>query len=443
MTNARRDGQYLLIIGCALFVLLGLALEARSSSAMTDVKAIYAAARCLVKHQDPYQVGNYLSIYRGEGGPGEHDNPGDAIMTLYPYPPTTFCITVPLALLPWGVVHVFWLIFTAGSLIFASLLIWNVGAEYAPVISGCLICLFLANSELVLILGNAAGIAVSLCVIAAWCFIRRRFEFAGIACLAIGLLLKPHVTGLIWCYFLLAGGTYRKRSLQTLVLAIALFVPVIGWLTYVAPHWMQELNSNVSALSMRGEINDPGPHSGGGHDLGMIIDLQEAISFFRDEPQFYNPATYIVCGALLLIWSFHALKARPAPGREWLGLAAIAALSLLPVYHRQYDARLLLFTIPACVQLVAEGGVVSIIALFVTTTGVLITGELFWALYLEVLGKTDLGLSQRWFEALQVFPIPVILLVVAVFYLWVFARRAHVSLPKPTSEEAPKHTLIA
>ena len=36
-------------------------------------------------------------------------------------------------------------------------------------------------------------------------------------CLAISLMLKPHDAGLVWLYFLLAGGIYRKRALQALV----------------------------------------------------------------------------------------------------------------------------------------------------------------------------------------------------------------------------------
>ena len=43
-----------------------------------------------------------------------------------------------------------------------------------------LLCLFLLGSELLLEFGNAAGIAISLCVIAVWCFLKDRFVSAGI-----------------------------------------------------------------------------------------------------------------------------------------------------------------------------------------------------------------------------------------------------------------------
>ena len=63
-----------------------------------------------------------------------------------------------------------------GGLILASFLMWDIGAELAPVITGALIGFLLANSELCLVVGNVAGIVVSLCVVAAFlCFIKRRF----------------------------------------------------------------------------------------------------------------------------------------------------------------------------------------------------------------------------------------------------------------------------
>jgi len=82
------------------------------------------------------------------------------------------------------------------------------------VVCGALIGFFLANCELLIVLGNMAGVAIGLCVVAVWCFLRERYVAAGIFCLAISLAIKPHDSGLVWLYFLLAGGIYRRRALQ-------------------------------------------------------------------------------------------------------------------------------------------------------------------------------------------------------------------------------------
>jgi hypothetical protein len=213
-----------------------------------------------------------------------------------------------------------WITLTVGSLIFASCLIWNFGADYAPILSGAMIGYFLANSEILITTGNAAGVAISLCVVGVWCFLRERFTLAGILCLAVSLAVKPHDAGLVWLYFLLAGGVYRRRALQTLFVTIAISLPGVLWVWLTAPHWIQEMHTNLQAYSVHGGTNDPrfaamGPKG--------VIDLQSAISVFWDDPRIYNPVSFLVCAPLLLIWGFLTLRSRSSPARSWLALAAI------------------------------------------------------------------------------------------------------------------------
>ena len=132
----------------------------------------------------------------------------------------------------------------------------------------------LANAEIVLALGNLAGIVVSLCVVAVWCLLEERFVRAGVICLAISLALKPHDAALVWFYFLLVGGAYRKRALQTVVVVAALAVPAVLWASYVSPQWPQELRANLHALSAHGSVNDPGPDSLSFRSADNVISLQ-------------------------------------------------------------------------------------------------------------------------------------------------------------------------
>ena len=147
------------------------------------------------------------------------------------------------------------------SFLVAAYLMWSLAADYAPVVSGALICIFLFGSGLLLEIGNAAGITISLCVIAVWCFFKEQFVPTGILCMALSLAIKPHDAGLVWLYFLLAGGLYRKRALQTLAVTVVLGLPAILWVSHVAPHWIAELQTNLQATSARGDLNDPGPIS--------------------------------------------------------------------------------------------------------------------------------------------------------------------------------------
>ena len=427
MTKARLDGLYLLLLGSVIFVLLGVIVESSAVVTTVDYKVVYYSARCLIQHIDPYQENEVLRIYQAESA----DRPLESekvrqIVSRYMYLPTAFAVTVPFALLPWGPAHILWLTLTIGSVIVASFLIWNVGADFAPIVSGILIGFFLANSEVLVVLCNPAGIAVSLCVVAVWCFIRERFVPAGILCLAVSLVVKPQDAGLVWLYFLLAGGVYRRRALQTLVATLALGLPGILWVWSVAPNWLQEWRSNILAFSVHGGINDPGPASTGGHGLGMLVNLQAVLSVFRDDPHFYNPVSYLICVPLLLLWLIVTLRSRPTPAKAWIGLAAIAALSMLPVYHHLYDSKILLLTVPACAMLWAEGGLIGWLALLVNTAGFALNGDVTWAIVLGLIGRLHMppsGLSEQLLIVLQVFPAPLILLVIGVFYLWVYARR--------------------
>jgi peptidoglycan/LPS O-acetylase OafA/YrhL len=146
---------------------------------------------------------------------------------------------------------------------------------------------------------------------------------------------------------------------------------------------------------------------------------------FRDDPRFYNPATWLVCGPLLLLAGIATWRSRNNPRRVFLVLAAISALSMLPVYHRQYDAKLLLLSVPACAMLWAEGGLIGWIAVLLNSAAFVCTGDLSWAVFLGLLSTLhpQSGLGEALRADAQVFPTPLILLAMSIFYLWVCMRR--------------------
>src|ERR1700722_6500203 len=155
MTNARRDGLYLVLLGCAVFVLIGSALENAVPVTAADFRVVYYSARCLLEHRDPYNENEMRYTYRVDGGETANDTPTlRRTETQYIYFPSAFPLTVPFAVFPFGPAHILWLAFTAGTLILGAILMWDVGASYAPVLTGALVGLLLANCELFLAVGN-------------------------------------------------------------------------------------------------------------------------------------------------------------------------------------------------------------------------------------------------------------------------------------------------
>jgi hypothetical protein len=447
MTRTRRIGLACLLLCCGISALWGSFLEHGSSNAMLDFKGVYYFGRCLLQHSDPYKEGEPLRVYQEEGG--DHLRPSDAlrpVLALNMYLPSAFTFTVPFSMLPWGPAHLLWMTLTAVVFILSAFLVWQFAGNSSPGVSFFLTSILAANCEMFFYLGNPAGIVVSLCVVAIWCFLKDRFVPAGILCFAISLAIKPHDAGLVWLYFLLAGGVYRKRALQTLALTVALSLPAILWVTHVSLHWMGELHSNLlTASAPGGPINLGAASAITGSGPTMRIDLQSTISVFWNDPRFYNPVSYLVCAPLLLLGAFATLRSRPSPTRVWFAFAAIVPLTILVTYHCPYDAKLLLLTVPACAMLWAEGGTIAWLALLVNTAAIVATGDIPLTIFLiatKNIRISTAGLYEQILTVVLTRPIPLILLVMAIFYLWVYLRRDFDRVATAEPEE-PRETPLA
>jgi hypothetical protein len=428
MKSTRRIGLLGLLLSGGISILWGLAIGLTHEGGTLDFQAVYYGTRCLLEHHNPYKVPELEAVYRADGG----ERPSETLkhrqlVTLYVNLPTTFLFVAPLAMLPWGAAEAVWLLFLIGVFILAAILMWRLGESYSPGVSVFLICILLAESELTFATGNTAGIVVGLCLVAVWCFLQERFVTVGILCLAASLAIKPHDAGFVWLYFLLAGRVYRKRALKALLITVVLSASALLWVSHVAPHWMQDWSANMASISGPGGINDPGPVSGTGNTASMVLDLQAALAVFRDDPRFYNPVSYLVCGALLLVWAVTTLRSRFSPATAMFALAAIVPLTMLVTYHRPYDAKLLLLTVPACAMLWAEGAPVRWLGLLVTTAGIVMTGEVPLAVLVNLTANLQIGtagISSQMLRAVVTRPGSLALLAMAIFYVWVYVRRA-------------------
>ncbi len=421
----RRLSPLLLLFCAGLSILWGLRIGSSVTGGVLGFQGVYYGTRCLLNHCDPYQEDQLVQLYQSQGG----TLPSDSIqrrkaVTLYVNLPTTFLFIAPFALLPWAPAKALWIMLLFGLLVTAAILIWRQASDRSPPIALLLTCLLLLNCEVTFATGNSAGIVVSLSVIAVCCFLQECLPAVGILCFAVALAIKPHDAGLLWLFFLLAGGLHRRRALQVAALTGALALAAVGWLTSLAPNWLPEMRSNLSAISLAGGLNEPGLTSMTGHTAGMVIDLQAVTSAIWNDPHIYNLVTYLACGILISIWAFITLRSTFSVANAWLALATAVPLTLLITYHRPYDAKLLLLTIPACAMLWAEGGVTAWLALLVTTAGIVCTGDIFLAILAQLLRHVNLGgasPAHRVFVGIVSQPVPLVLLAVAVFYLWTYA----------------------
>jgi hypothetical protein len=429
LARTRQDGLIFFVLGAVLFLLLGTVLGragSETSNSMLDFKGIYYPAKCLLEHSDPYNQQDVERIYLGSvGEAGSRSGTHLQVTTLGVNLPTTFMLVTPLALLPWSLASTLWIILIAGAFVLAAWLIWSLCEDQSLLVSGALLGLLLANSVLLLALGNTAGLVVSLCIIAVWCFIKERFVLAGILCLALSLSMKPHDSGLVWLYLLLAGGLYRKRALQTLALVLGIIFVAVGWTSYCGPRWASEIQSNLATVSVQNGINDPGPTAlHPARDANMVINLQSAISIFDNNPNFYNAVGYLISGSLFLIWLITTIKAERSPSMTWLALAAIVPITLLATYHRPHDAGLLMLTVPACGLLWSRRGRVGRLALAINFAGFLLIGTIPLAVlvaFADRLHLNSIGIMGKVLTVILARPLSIVLLLMSVFYLWAYA----------------------
>lgn len=377
MNSARKDGIRLLLLGAAVFLVAGFLWEPHWPGAMADFKAVFVASRAMLHHADPYQSNHILAELKQVANPADAlaSSPRQMQVALQCINlPTTLCLLAPMALLPWSLAPLFWMTLTACAFLVAAALAWDLCAEFAPASAGCAIGILVANSILLLTGGNMAGMVVSLTVIAVWCFLRAQFDWLGVLFLALALAVKPQDAGLVWLYFLLARGVFRKRALQTLAVLAALWLPALLWMSHIAPAWTAELRANLTLTASKGQLNDPGPASVTHLSLDMPIHLQTVFSVFRDQPRIYNLAAYAVGGLLIVCWIAFTLRTRQSGKVPLLALGAAAPLTLLPTYHRLYDAPLLLLAIPAIAALLTRNSrgrkwVLAVLALTLAFTG--------------------------------------------------------------------------
>jgi hypothetical protein len=119
---------------------------------------------------------------------------------------------------------------------------------------------------------------------------------------------------------------------------------------------------------------------------------------------------------------------------------------MLPIYHRQYDAKLIILAIPAMAILWARRGGVAWLGLLVTSAAFVLNGDIPWAIFLSLAERLHLSTNAphgRLLLAAWIFPVPLSLMAMGAFYLWVLtqsSRRSETPNQPAPCEDAPAAT---
>ena len=386
---------------------------------MGDFQTIYGMTRCLTHHCDPYNADQIRHAYVASGGVVRDPYPFRVHEPLYL--PPALLLTIPYALFPWTSAHLIWLTVNIGTFLAAVVLIARLGSESSPLASVCMLSLLVLTSLPAITVGNPALLTIGLAGIALWCFIEEKWAIAGVCCLAVSLAYKPHISGLVWLYLLIAGGTHRKRAMQVLLVTTGICLTALLWITVMpeSSHWLNELQANIAGTTGPGGVADPGPHNPTRVGASAFLNLQTIVSLFWDDPSIYNMVSRLICACFLLAWLYPVFRLPPSREKDFRAIAVVACVALLAVYHQQEDSALLLLTLPAFALTMADKRRLRIPSFCLVFIIFILVSNKYQAFSFEHLASPLMPLG-RWGTILWLRQLPTCLLILAVFYLAIF-----------------------
>jgi len=255
-----------------------------------------------------------------------------------PYPITGFPLLGLLASVSWESAKVLWLI--AECLFFALFLasLSSIATTTGAVpykkhfIFGALV---LAPFQTGFAVANMTVVAIAIATAAVACELRQRNVLAGIL-LACGIAMKPTIVVGMLIYFIV-----RRRwqaFLTTVAACAALLLVAEIRMMWAGTHWLPSFLLNQRQLFAAGTVYDFTSANPLRFDL---VNFQLVLSQL---PVSLQVAQYLASGiaiAVLLLWLY--VRSNVANQSAMLDLAIVSSVTLLPIYHRFYDAALLIF----------------------------------------------------------------------------------------------------
>ena len=310
-----------------------------------DFIPVYTGARCLLHGCNPYVPSQLEQQFLQAGGRTNEVPDWKACVPVYP--PSAFLVLSPLALLPYPLVCPLWFLLNGCLFIASAGLVLFMSPRSHRWLATILVSLIVVKSGEMLQIGQPTVFATSLLVMGCYCFLRQRCLSLGVVLLMLSLAVKPQMGGLIVLYLVVRRIHWRYAVLAMAgACALLLAGGLILTMRPSSADWTSVLHANLSATEEPGGVNDPRPNHKPSLDLA---NLQVVTSAFSTNAREFNAGAYAVCLVFLAALVTAVLRTKTSPDVHLLSIGALAVLTLMPVYHRFYDARILLITVPAVV----------------------------------------------------------------------------------------------
>ena len=430
-----------LVLAGAEFVVRGPVRAIRTATHFNDFLSPYIQASAWTRGLDPYSPETLLALWP-EGAPRFLFLPIEVadgsilrkrgIPTAYPIP--SLVLIAPLSRLPWGLAYGLWLaIHLALFGLMLSALVALAGFSCRDPLAVLLVAftLALAPFHTGLVTGNPALIAVEAAVISLWTA-RQGYDVLTAILLTVSAGLKPQIGFCFLLYYLMR----RRWRLLGRTLALLMFLTALGLLRMALAHtpWLANYLKDNQVLLESGILSHFTPANPMRFGL---INLQVVLYSLVGSVSVANRLAVSIGATFLVVWLVVILRRnrRDEEELELLDAGAIAVLSLLPIYHRFYDAALLV--LPLCWAMVSfrKARTFSSLTLLLLLPFLIPGGTILESL--ESAGRIPSTFASRWWWQRVVMPHEVWLLVLlSILLLYEMTvdwnrRNASVALSKP------------
>jgi hypothetical protein len=335
----------LLLLAAAEFVVRGPVRFLREPTNWNDLSQSYTASKLWLKGQSPSDPRNFSVLWKQEAG--SRLELTDIRTHLAP-PLGGLVVMAPIAAFPWKVAKMMWLIVLLSAFAVTVWALMRAGGfreDNIRTLAFITACLALAPFQTGIASGNASILVIGLCAAAIWAAFDHRDVTAGLL-FGLACSLKPQIGAFLVLYYLIRQ---RWKLFATAVATTAgLMLVAVLYLWLRGASWIQDYLHNAKGFVTANNIDD---FSAANPIRFTLIDLQVPFFSITGHSSSANLMAFVVGILLLCTWLYWVARG-DAGGRdrgpELLALGAVAIISLLPVYHRFYDAALLVVPLSWC-----------------------------------------------------------------------------------------------
>jgi hypothetical protein len=310
-----------------------------------DFLSPYIQAKAWAHGEDPYSTRSLISFWPADNKRPvwvDKDLANGALEAKRgipsPYPLSSLVVISPITIFPWRVAVILWMAITFAAVVlapFALLSICGLGATEARAQLFLAFAFALAPLHTGLATANPALVVVSLMVASVWAEHRGKNNLAGLL-LAIAACLKPTVAGGLLLFYLV------RRQWRVVGIACAAVAIISGlgmaWLTWAGVSWLPSYFENTRKMFSPGSLDD---FARADAIRFNMINAQVLFYSVLRNATLADRLARLLSAALLLTWGWFC--SRRGRASDLLAISAISVVSLIAVYHRFYDAALLIW----------------------------------------------------------------------------------------------------